>query len=269
MTDYVTGFTSEQTHVATYRPSAGLRSAGRLLAAIYGGLCYAIFLGTFLYGVGFVGNLFVPKSIDSGRPGVVGAALLTDGLLLGLFAAQHSLMARPAFKRWWTRLVPQPIERSTFVLFASLTLILLFWQWRPIGGVIWQVEQPVGRALLLGLYALGWLIVVLGSFLISHFDLFGLRQVYLNLRQQPYTYPGFRTPLLYRYLRHPMMLGFLIAFWATPHMSASHLLFAAGMTAYILIGTRLEERDLNHHFGDEYRRYQQTTPMLIPRLPHR
>ncbi|MHB8446920.1 MAG: methanethiol S-methyltransferase [Rudaea sp.] len=241
---------------------------GRLLAFVYGVLCYLIFFATFLYAIGFVGGVLVPKGIDSAPAADFGTALLIDASLLGVFAVQHSLMARPAFKRWWTRFVPEAIERSTYVLFSSLALILLFWQWRPLGGTIWHVDNEIGRDVLWALFALGWLTVLVGTFLINHFDLFGLRQVYLHWRRTPYTPPGFVTPLFYRVVRHPIMLGFIVAFWATPHMTLAHLVFAIATTTYIVIALQFEEHDLAASIGEPYRDYQRRVRMLVP-LPRR
>jgi protein-S-isoprenylcysteine O-methyltransferase Ste14 len=238
----------------------------RMIAFAYGVACYGIFFATLLYAIGFIGNFGLPKSIDSGPEGSLAAALAIDAALLALFALQHSIMARPWFKRVWTRVVPDPVERSTYVLFSSLALLLMFWQWRPIGLVIWHVESEVLRMAVLGLYAAGLLIVLLSTFLINHFDLFGLRQVYLYLRGRTYTHLEFRTPLFYRYVRHPLYVGWLLTFWSAPTMTAAHLFFAVMTTAYILLAIRFEEADLVTQHGETYRRYRESVPMLVPSL---
>jgi methanethiol S-methyltransferase len=235
----------------------------RALVLLYGLFCYAVFFATFLYAIGFLGNLVIGNSIDAVPTTGVGEALAVDIGLLALFALQHSVMARPAFKRWWTRFVPAAAERSTYVLFSSLALILLFWQWLPIGAVIWDVQNAAGRSVLYAGYASGWILLLAATFLIDHFDLFGLRQSWLYFRARPYSEIAFRTPGLYRLVRHPIYVGWLLIFWCTPTMSAAHLLFAVLTTVYILIAIQLEERDLTNAFP-EYENYRRRVPMLLP-----
>ena len=230
---------------------------------LYGIACYAIFFATFLYAIGFVGNFLVPTTID-GMPSVpFWQALLVNVGLLTVFALQHSVMARPAFKRWWTRFVPSAAERSTYVLFSSLAMIVMFHYWQPMGGFVWQIEHPVGAGLLYAGFAFGWGLVLVSTFLINHFDLFGLRQVWLEFRGKPYTPLGFVTPGPYKLVRHPLYLGWLFAFWCTPTMTVAHLLFAAATTAYILIAIQLEERDLADALP-EYEAYRKSVPMIVP-----
>jgi protein-S-isoprenylcysteine O-methyltransferase Ste14 len=242
---------------------------GRFLAFLYGTVAYVIFFGTILYAIGFVTGIAVPKTIDSGTVGPIGEAIIVNLILLSIFAVQHSVMARKSFKRWWTQYVPASIERSTYVLLASLALVLLFWQWRPLPAVLWEANGPVVHNVLLGVSLLGWVIVFASTFLINHFELFGLQQVILNLIGRKASEQRFRTPMFYKLVRHPIYLGFLIAFWVAPVMTVGHLLFAAVTTAYIFVGIALEERDLVEMFGDEYRRYRERVGMLVPFLGKR
>ena len=236
---------------------------------VYGVICYLIFQAVFLYTVGFVGDFLVPKSINSGSTDILWRALLVDGLLIGLFGLQHSIMARSSFKRWWIEHIPEPIERSTYVLASSLVLVLLFWQWRPLPGVVWNVETQWARWTMWGLHALGWVVVLVSVELLDSNHLSGLKQVWEHLRGEEASAPDFQTPGLYRFVRHPLMLGFLLAFWAVPQMTVGHLFFALGMTVYIFIGVHFEERALLDRFGARYEAYRTRVPMLIPGLPKR
>jgi methanethiol S-methyltransferase len=236
----------------------------KFMAFLYGIVAYLAFAVTIVYAIGFVAGLVVPKTIDSGAVVPLTEAIVVNLLLMSLFAVQHSVMARPQFKKWWTQFVPVAVERSTFVLFSSLALLLLFWQWRPIPAVVWQVSNPEVATSLLVLGLFGWLLVFISTFLINHFELFGLHQVANHLAGRPMPAARFRTPMLYNLVRHPIYLGFIIFFWATPVMTAGHLLFAAVTTAYIFVGIALEEHDLIAVFGDEYRRYRQRVAMIVP-----
>jgi protein-S-isoprenylcysteine O-methyltransferase Ste14 len=239
-----------------------------ILALIYGVFSYAIAMASLVYGIGFIANILVPKAIDTPPVGSVPEAMLVNLLLLGVFGAQHSVMARPGFKEVWTRLVPRTVERSTYVLLSGLLLSLVYWQWQPIAGTVWSVDNPVGRIALYSLYGLGWVILVSSTFMINHFDLFGLRQVYLRLKNAPYTPLPFVQVALYKFVRHPIMLGFLVVLWSTPLMSAGHMLFAAASTGYIFIGIFLEEHDLRRTIGEPYEQYRLKASMILP-LPRR
>jgi protein-S-isoprenylcysteine O-methyltransferase Ste14 len=236
----------------------------RIVFFAYGVLCYAIFFATFLYAIGFVGGFGVPTTLDGPAKGSLAAAVAVNVGLLGLFAVQHSLMARPWFKESWTRIVPPALERSTYVLLSSLALLLLFWQWRPMGGVVWSVSHPAGRAVILSLYGFGWVLLLVSTFLINHFDLFGLRQVWLFLLNKPYTRLRFGTPGIYKLVRHPIYVGWFFIFWMTPTMTYAHLLFAMATAGYILIAIQFEERDLVREHGGTYEEYRRRVPMLIP-----
>src|SRR5262245_61932084 len=236
----------------------------RVSLFVYGAVCYIVFFATFLYAIGFIGNFAVPTTLDGPATDSLGLALAINLGLLSLFAVQHSVMARPWFKQRWTRLVLKPIERSTYTLFSSLALILLFWQWRPLGGSVWSVKDSFGRLVLLGMFAFGWLLVLVSTFLINHFDLFGLRQVWLYLRGRPYTTLHFGTPGPYRLVRHPLYVGWLFAFWSTPTMTLAHLVFSIATTTYILMAIQFEERDLAREHGEAYDAYRRSVPMLIP-----
>jgi protein-S-isoprenylcysteine O-methyltransferase Ste14 len=238
---------------------------GRMFTFIYGVACYAVFFASFLYGIGFIGGFFTPTYLDAAPTAPLGKSLLIDLGLLTAFAIQHSGMARPAFKRWWTKIVPEAAERSTYVLISSLALILLYFTWQPIGGVIWKA-QGAARPVVIAIYVFGWALLLYTTFLIDHFDLFGLRQVWRRLLNRVYEPPKFHTPALYRLVRHPLYIGWLVIFWAAPTMTVAHLVFALMTTAYILVAIQLEERDLLDAFGSDYAAYRRRTPMLIPRL---
>lgn len=247
-----------------FSPDTRSNPIARMVAFLYGILAYFVFFVTFLYAIGFVSGMVVPKTIDSGPAGPPMESAIVNLLLMSLFAVQHSVMARRQFKEWWTQYVPKSVERSTYVLFSSLALALLLWQWRPIPTVVWQIDDPQIATAVTGISLLGWLIVLTSTFLINHFELFGLHQVANNLTGRSMPAPRFRTPLYYKFVRHPLYLGFIIAFWAAPTMTIGHLLFAAVTTAYILVGILLEERDLIDLFGDDYRRYRERVSMLVP-----
>ena len=236
----------------------------RIAFFIYGVVCYAIFFATFLYAIGFIGGFGVPTTLDGPARVPLARGIAINAALLGIFALQHSIMARRWFKERWTRIVPAVLERSTYVLLSSLALILVFWKWQPLGGVVWSVEEPAARIALRSLFAFGWTLVLVATFQINHFDLFGLRQVWLQLFNKPYTKLRFGTPVLYRFVRHPLYVGWFFAFWMTPRMTYAHLLFAIATTAYILIAIQFEERDLIHEHGEAYKQYRREVPMLVP-----
>jgi protein-S-isoprenylcysteine O-methyltransferase Ste14 len=252
------------TQTQTVSPDVRGTPTERLSAFLYGLVAYLVFFVSFLYAIGFISGSVVPKTIDSGEAAPAAGAVIVNILLMSVFALQHSVMARRQFKQWWTQYVPKSVERSTYVLFASLALILLFWYWRPIPTVVWQIDNPQIAIAMSGLSMVGWLIVLTSTFLINHFELFGLHQVANNLTGRPMPAPRFRTPLFYKVVRHPIYLGFIIAFWAAPTMTIGHLLFAGVTTAYILVGILLEERDMVDLFGDDYRRYKDRVSMLVP-----
>jgi methanethiol S-methyltransferase len=252
------------THTQAISPDAPGSRIVKLIAFLYGLGAYFTFFGTILYAIGFVTGWWVPKTIDTGAVSSITQALVVNLLLMSLFAVQHSVMARKQFKQWWTQYVPKPVERSTYVLLSSLALILLFWQWRPIPTIVWQIDHPPIALTVTGLSLIGWLVVFTSTFLINHFELFGLHQVATNLTGREMPTPRFRTPLYYKFVRHPIYLGFIMAFWAAPTMSVGHMLFAAVTTVYIFVGILLEERDLVDLFGDDYRRYKAQVSMLLP-----
>lgn len=237
---------------------------GRVLSLLYGVFCYVFFLVVFLYAIGFMGNIMVPKSIDSIPSDPLGQALLVDLGLLLIFAVQHSLMARPSFKARWTKIVPKQVERSTYVLFSNVLMILLFIYWQPLGGTVWEIENSLGRGIMWAIFGFGWGLLLLSTFMINHFDLFGLRQVWLHFRNQPYSYLKFNVRGPYHFVRHPLYVGWICAFWGAPVMTSAHLVFALATTAYILIAIQLEERNLVEFHGEDYREYRRQVPMLIP-----